>query len=147
MKKLLITGLLILSMLFVVDAEKTYGDITIKPSDIVKVYDGDTFYANLPGSRLFGERIGIRINGIDTPERRTKCQGEKNLAYIAQVYLRDDLLSAHTIVLKNVKRGKYFRIVADVYINGRRNVADRMISKGLAVRYDGGTKTKKWCPE
>ncbi|MCI5212638.1 MAG: hypothetical protein D3910_28480, partial [Candidatus Electrothrix sp. ATG2] len=51
---------------------------------------------------------------------------------------------ARKIKLKNVRRGKYFRIVADVQA-GKQNVADVLIKKGLAVRYDGGTKGFNWC--
>jgi len=46
--------------------------------------------------------------------------------------------------LKNVQRGKYFRILADVQAD-RKDVADILIKKRLAVRYDGGTKGFDWC--
>ncbi|MCI5210185.1 MAG: hypothetical protein D3910_15635, partial [Candidatus Electrothrix sp. ATG2] len=36
------------------------------------------------------------------------------------------------------------RIVADVQA-GKQDVADLLIKKGLAVRYDGGTKGFDWC--
>jgi len=51
---------------------------------------------------------------------------------------------AHAITLKNVERGKYFRIVATVEADGQ-DVADLLIQEGLAVVYDGGTKVKDWC--
>ena len=44
---------------------------------------------------------------------------------------------------KNVKRGKYFRILADVYADGV-SVADELIKNDFAVKYDGGTKID-WC--
>ena len=56
----------------------------------------------------------------------------------------DILKDAERINLKNMERGKYFRIVADVYADGE-NIADILIESGMAVRYDGGTKTKDWC--
>ena len=40
--------------------------------------------------------------------------------------------------------GKYFRIAADVIVDGE-NLADMLIEAGMAVRYDGGKKTHKWC--
>ncbi|MGB5686829.1 MAG: hypothetical protein WBM35_13520 [Candidatus Electrothrix sp.] len=46
--------------------------------------------------------------------------------------------------MKNVQRGKYFRILADVQAD-RKYVADILIKMGLAVRYDGGTKGFDWC--
>ena len=46
--------------------------------------------------------------------------------------------------MRNLERGKYFRIVADVYVDGE-NLADILIDAGMAVRYGGGKKTFKWC--
>ena len=43
-----------------------------------------------------------------------------------------------------MKRGKYFRIVADVYTDNK-SVGQLLIDKDLAVKYDGGTKVKNWC--
>ena len=43
-----------------------------------------------------------------------------------------------------MKRGKYFRIVADVYADGV-SLTDKLIKSGYAVPYDGGTKAKDWC--
>ena len=42
-----------------------------------------------------------------------------------------------------MQRGKYFRIVADVYYDGK-SLADVLLKNNLAVRYDGETKTKDW---
>ena len=43
-----------------------------------------------------------------------------------------------------MERGKYFRIAADVYVDGE-SLGDMLIAAGVAVRYDGGKKTHKWC--
>ena len=45
---------------------------------------------------------------------------------------------------KKVKTGKYFRIVADVMVDGE-SLADELIEVGMAVSYDGGKKVKDWC--
>ena len=58
--------------------------------------------------------------------------------------IADILKDAETINLKNIERGKYFRIVADVFVDGK-SLADELIEAGLAVADDGGTKTKDWC--
>ena len=56
------------------------------PSDFPNVtyhrcYDGDTCVVSLPDVHpLFGEKISVRIAGIDTPEIRGKCDQEKALA-------------------------------------------------------------------
>ena len=110
-------------------------------------YDGDTVTFNLPGLHpIIGEKISIRVNGIDTPEIRGKCEKEKYDAKQAKEVVADILKDAEQIILKNMERGKYFRIAADVIVDGE-NLADVVIEAGVAVRYDGGKKTHKWCGE
>jgi endonuclease YncB( thermonuclease family) len=69
MKKILLIGLLILSLSFPVYAgSKTYGNITVEK--IVSVYDGDTFRVNIKDwPAIIGDNISITIYGIDTPEK------------------------------------------------------------------------------
>ncbi len=46
-----------------------------------RCYDGDTCALTIPGVHpLFGEKIAVRIAGIDTPEIKGKCDQEKVLA-------------------------------------------------------------------
>ena len=58
--------------------------------------------------------------------------------------IADIFRDAERVDLKNIERGKYFRIVADVIVDGE-SLADILIETGLAVPYDGGTKGKDWC--
>ena len=95
---------------------------------------------------IIGNKISIRVNGIDTPDIRGKCEKEKYDAKQAQQMVADILKDAEQISLKNMERGKYFRIAADVIVDGE-NLADMLIETGMAVRYDGGKKTHKWCEE
>ena len=48
--------------------EKSYGNLEL---EVLKVYDGDTLTANVKDyPPIIGESIGIRLNGIDTPEMK-----------------------------------------------------------------------------
>jgi len=87
--------------------------------------------------------MSIRINGIDTPELRGKCDKEKQLARLAKQFTVERLRAAKSIILKNIKRGKYFRLIADVYIDGV-NFGVKLIKQGHAVKYTGKTK-QTWC--
>jgi len=117
-------------------------DITNKIT-VSRVYDGDTFYVNIEGyPPIIGSNIGIRVNGLDTPELRTRNKYEKQLGYVAKDLAVSLLMGTNRITFKNTQRGKYFRIVADVYINDE-NYADILIASNLAYSYDGGTK-KSW---
>jgi len=60
-------------------AKKTYGSVTV--SEVSSIYDGDTFTVSIKDwPPVAGERISVRVWGIDTPEMRGKCEHEKRLA-------------------------------------------------------------------
>jgi endonuclease YncB( thermonuclease family) len=55
------------------------------------------------------------------------------------------MVTGKKIVLKNVWRDKYFRLLATVEVDGK-SVGDELIKAGLAVKYDGLNKRPvKWC--
>lgn len=122
---------------------KNFGDAIV--SEVTSIYDGDTFTVNISEwPEIVGHRISIRVNGIDTPELKGKCQMEKKKARLAKQFTVGKLRNAKTIVLRNIKRGKYFRLVADVLIDGD-DLAKMLLNIGYAVKYAGGTKVKDWC--
>ena len=122
---------------------KSFGDY--EGAVYVRNYDGDTVTFNLPELHpIIGEKISIRVNGIDTPEIKGKCEKEKYDAQQAKEMVADILEDAENIVLRNMERGKYFRIAADVIVDGE-SLGDMLIEAGMAVRYDGGKKNKNWC--
>ena len=43
-----------------------------------------------------------------------------------------------------MQRGNYFRVASDVIVDGE-TVENMLIEAGMAVRYDGGKKSYKWC--
>ena len=124
------------------NAKPQYGSLTV--SKVISVYDGDTFRANIENiPPILGQNIAIRVNGIDTPEIRGKCQKEKDLAIKARDFVRGILLEAKVIQLNHIQRGKYFRLVADVVIDGQ-NLTDLLLINKLGYRYNGGKKLG-WC--
>jgi micrococcal nuclease len=96
--------------------------------------------------RIISEKISIRVNGIDTPEIRGKCEKEKYDAQQAKEMVADILKDAKVVTLKNMQRGKYFRIAADVMIDGE-DLGELLVEAGMAIRYDGGKKTHNLCGE
>ena len=98
----------------------------------------DTITFNLPSLHpIIGEKISIRVNGIDTPEIKGKCEKEKYDAQQAQQMVADILKDAEQIVLRNMERGKYFRIAADVIIDGE-SLGDMLIeASGDGQRIEG----------
>jgi endonuclease YncB( thermonuclease family) len=97
------------------------------------VFDGDTFRVDIDTwPKFIGWRIPIRVKGINCPERRSKCPEEKAAAINAMHFTKSLLASGSDIVLERLERGKYFRIVADVKIDGR-DLATALLDNGLAV--------------
>ena len=141
--KYLFLSLLITTSLTVQAKPKNYGSAVV--SEVRSIYDGDTFRATIEGwPPIIGEAVGIRVNGVDTPEMRTKCDQEKLLARKAKKHAVAVLREGKLITLENMHRGKYFRIVADVYVDGK-SLAESLIDANLGVPYYGKTKTKDWC--
>ena len=64
----------------------------------------------------------------------------------ARNLVRRMLGQARRIDLLDAERGKYFRIVARVLAGGR-DIVQTLLDRGMAVKYDGGTKTKEWCAD
>ena len=134
--------LLVTSFTFSVQAAPQYGTVIV--SKVISVYDGDTFRVNIDSlPPIVGKNIAIRVNGVDTPEIRGKCQYEKNLALEARDFVRGKLANAKEIKLTNLQRGKYFRVVANVLVDGV-SLEQELLDNKLAYRYDGGKKLK-WC--
>lgn len=125
-------------------------DILLHPKDILRVYDGDTFYVNIPHvPAIFGADLGIRLLGIDTPESRSVCEkaedraAERAKATEARIFLENLLYESVHIELRELGRDKYFRLDAKVFADDV-DVSALMVEKGYAIPYDGGTKTT-WC--
>lgn len=106
---------------------------------VVSVYDGDTirvvfrFYNGL-------YKFNCRLEGIDTPELRTKNMEEKKAGYVARDKLREKILNK-VIQIKCNKFDKYGRLLITPFYN-HINICEWLINNQYAVPYDGGTKTK-----
>ena len=115
-----------------------YGDAIV--TKVTSVYDGDTFRCNIKEyPPIIGENIPIRIKGIDTPELRDKRKEVKELAYKARDFTVRKLRIARVVKLKNMERGKYFRILAEVEVDGN-SLGQQLLANGLAKPYFGGKK-------
>jgi micrococcal nuclease len=103
----------------------------------VNVYDGDTVKLVFPyQGQIY--RWNCRLDGIDTPEMRTKIKKEKDLAIKGRDYLRGLILNK----LVQVKCGefdKYGRTLVRITYNGI-DVNTSLVTNGYANLYDGGTK-------
>ena len=107
---------------------------------VVKVYDGDTITVAskiLDSKKIY--RFSVRLKGIDAPEIKGKTQEEKNAAIISRNALREKI-QGEIVFLKDVKKEKYGRLLANIYFNNT-NVNEWMLINNFAIPYDGGKKT------
>ena len=112
-------------------------------AQVLSVYDGDTIRVQAevwPGMTWSGS---VRVDGVDTPEIRGRCEKEIRMAIAARDFVREK--AGEKIALLNVKRGKYAgRVIADVQLANGKDLAQALIEAGLGRPYDGGAR-KSWC--
>ncbi len=112
---------------------------------IVRVVDGDTVLVAVPAWPPEFSPVSVRLEGIDTPEMRGKCEAEKRAAREARDWLRQQLPAGSTVTLVWSSRDKYGgRVVGRILTSSGDSIADRILRQGLARPYDGGTKSG-WC--
>lgn len=123
-----------------------HDESTFRCVKYIRNYDADSVTVTIPNVHpLLGELISIRIKGIDTGEMKSKATCEKDRAIAAQQMIEKILIGAKRINLKNIGRDKYFRILADVEVDGQ-FLKDQLLKENLAYSYNGGTKQKiDWC--
>lgn len=104
-----------------------------------EIVDGDTIKLSCRDSAG-----NARLVGFDTPETyRPGCPAEKWLGQRATGYLQSVLADA-TVIEPDVQgKDRYDRTLVQLTLDGT-DLADMMVSAGLAVYYDGG-KRINWC--
>lgn len=114
--------------------------------EFINNYDGDTITFTIPRlTPLFGEKVRIRLQGVDTPEIKASKVCERDLAVKVKAKVRSLLSKAKRIDLVNPKRDKYFRILADVHADGV-SIGEYLLKNGWGVKYHGEAKSNhNWC--
>ncbi len=120
--------------------QQTFGSVQ---ASLVDVYDGDTikvFIKDFPS--IIGDRVSIRFVGLNAPEITSKNPLVRSLAFKVKEYVLARIKSAKSLWLRNMQRDKYFRILADVWVDGY-SLNARLLELGCVLSYDGGT-VKPW---
>jgi micrococcal nuclease len=113
---------------------------------VTKVVDGDTIDVEIDLGFDISFSSRVRLAGIDTPESRTTDKMEKALGLEAKAYLKNQIESAKTVVIKTEKMDsseKYGRILGWLFLDGSNiSMNEKMIEDGHAWGYLGDTKVK-----
>ncbi len=117
---------------------------------VVKVIDGDTMKVEIAGWPTPFNPIDVRIDGIDTPEKRmppakTKCEALLGKAASSFAVKTVAVGSTVTVNYDTKKHDKYGRLLGTVTLADGRDFGSLLISAGYARPYNGGTKSI-WCP-
>lgn len=119
-----------------------YGDL--RDVDVVAVHDGDTFHIDRPEwPAIIGRRMPVRVAGVDTPELKGDCEAEIQRAQAARKFTETTLRKAARVDLLEIRRGRYFRLLAEVRVDGE-NLAKLLIAAGHGRLYRGGQRSG-WC--
>jgi len=109
---------------------------------MVKVIDGDTVDVDIDlGFGVWMRDQRIRLYGIDTPESRTSDDQEKIYGLAAKDFVVK-WTNAGDLSLKTFKddRGKFGRILGEIWYGEKHNVNQLLVDNHHAVRYHGQSK-------
>jgi len=117
-------------------------DAFVYQAELDRVVDGDTIDIILDlGFSVKLHKQRVRLNGIDTPESRTRNLDEKKLGLAAKERLKE--LCVGKFKLKSLGKGKYGRILGIPYTESGEDICQKLIKEGHAVEYHGGKKLAK----
>jgi len=95
-----------------------FDGVAVYNVEVVRVIDGDTFVVNIHNwPDIIGKEISVRVKGIDTSEPNSEDWKDRESARRATEFTKE-MLANRRVNLINIERGKFFRIVADVYVDG-----------------------------
>jgi len=109
-----------------------------------RIVDGDTIDISIDLGFDLTKKERVRLAGIDTPEKRTKNEKEKEMGYQATEFLEMHLMEATKLTVRTEKDGKFGRMLGWLYKTDTdtMSINQIMIDKGYAWAYDGGTKVR-----
>jgi micrococcal nuclease len=127
-------------------AQKTPVGVTYDTT-IVRAVDGDTIVIAAPYLPApLKPELGVRIFGVDTPEKgfRGKCASEKARGEQASVFVKDLIVATkkHQVVLYDWDKFGG-RVLGDILFDGM-SLRDLLIKNGFAREYYGDAK-QSWC--
>ena len=115
---------------------------------VIKVVDGDTIDVDIDlGFNITLSNQRIRLQGVDTPESRTRDLEEKKFGLLAKEVVESYCSLDKPITLKTTKdeRGKFGRILGDFLVydsftDSWKMLSEILIDNHFAVAYHGQSK-------
>ena len=110
---------------------------------ILDVLDGDSVEVDIDlGFDIWHRNQLVRLNGLDTPETRTRDLEEKKYGLLAEARLKQLLPIGSKNVLHSYGRDKFGRILGDLEVAGDKTVLEVMIDEYHGLPYSGGNRSE-----
>ena len=113
---------------------------------LLRVIDGDTLELEVAVWPSLVQKIRLRLDGVNTPEKRGKgvSDCEKSQAKKASAFTKKFVKNAQILIIRNIRLGKYAgRVLGKLHADNK-DLGQALIKAGLARPYSGGTR-KPWC--
>jgi micrococcal nuclease len=114
----------------------------IYSAQVTKVIDGDTIEIDLDlGFGVWYRNQRVRLNGIDTPESRTKDKDEKTRGELSKNKLKELIENKIVKITTTIDPDdKFGRILAIIETKEGINVNEWLVTNNYAVAYKGQNK-------
>lgn len=112
-------------------------DRTYEVEKVIEVVDGDTLDVQLDLGFNIYYQARVRLNGINTPESRTKDIREKELGFLAKAFTTAFVINSKSLTLVVEKREKFGRELGKILNEKNESLGDALIAAGLAREYHG----------
>lgn len=109
-------------------------------AEVVRIIDGDSIVLKVDMGFRMTTTQSFRLYGIDTPELRSRDEGERAKAQVAKARLIDLCPIGSIVWLVTYKADKYGRWLADIIIRDDRKVNEILVTEGHAKVYHGGKR-------
>jgi len=101
---------------------------------ITGVYDGDTFTADIDlGLGIWKKGEKLRLAEVDTPEVRG---AEREQGILVRDHVKELILNKKVVIQTTLdKKGKYGRLIAEVYYDGDFPLSEYLVENNMATWY------------
>jgi len=127
---------------FTASAAEYYGPYT---ADVVRIIDGDTVVLKVHAWPGLTQKISLRLDGVNTPEKRRAPECEKIQGRKATAFTKAFIGSAQAVRISDVHLGKFAgRALGKITVPGKGDLGAALLQAGLAREYHGGHRDP-WC--
>lgn len=119
---------------------------------VIRVIDADTLRVKAHISPGLEQTVDVRVRGIDSPELKTKCKNEKELAKEAKKIVEKHFLPDTWVYIEGIGKDGFGRVVAHIkklrskypVNDGWLKIDELLLARGLAVPYEK-KEPFDWC--